>query len=197
MELAHPDLAKKLCVFADASEGFWGAVITQVPMEHVTRAFEDQHHEPLMFLSGTFTGAASRWATVEKEAFALVETVKRADYLLDRPRGFMLFTDHLNLRYIFSPNIFSPATVLSAVPKYTSDKLQRWSMVLMGYQFEIVHIPGEENVWADLLSRWGCERSVCAVYFIELPLLNPDFVWPSAAEIVELQVCLGKSTTKV
>jgi hypothetical protein len=120
VELAHPDLAKKFCVFADASEGFWGAIITQVPMEHVTQAFEDQHHEPLIILSGTLTGAASRWATVEKEAFALVETVKRADYLLHRPGGFMLFTDHLNLRYIFSP-----ATVLSAVPKYTADKLQR------------------------------------------------------------------------
>jgi hypothetical protein len=35
-----------------------------------------------MFLIGTFTGAAERWAIIEKEAFALVETVKRADYCI-------------------------------------------------------------------------------------------------------------------
>ena len=102
--------------------------------------------------------------------------------MLHRPGGFRLFTDHLNLRYIFNPG-----TVLSAVPKYTADKLQRWSMVLMGYQYEIVHIPGEDNVWADLLSRWGCERSVCAVSFTESPQLDPKFIWPSASEIVTMQ----------
>lgn len=186
VELAHPDLEKQLCVFTDASAGFWGAVVTQVPMDQVSRAVADQQHEPLMFLSGTFSGAAARWATVEKEAFALVETVKRADYLLHRPGGFRLFTDHLNLRYIFNPS-----SVLSAVPKYTADKLQRWSMVLMGYHYEIVHIPGEDNVWADLLSRWGCERSVCAATFTESPQLNKKFIWPSMSEIRDLQVKYG------
>jgi hypothetical protein len=47
-----------------------------------------------MFLSGTFTVAAERWAIIEKEAFALVETVKRADYMLHRPGVIHLFTDH-------------------------------------------------------------------------------------------------------
>lgn len=186
VELAHPDMAQRLCVFTDASDRFWGAVITQVPEGDTEKAVEDQRHQPLMFLSGTFSGAASRWATVEKEAFALVETVKRADYLLHRPGGFRLCTDHLNLRYIFNP-----ASVLSAVPKYTADKLQRWSMVLMGYQYEIMHIPGEDNVWADLLSRWGCERSVCAVSFVESPQLNSSFVWPNLVEIVKLQEKYG------
>jgi hypothetical protein len=31
------------------------------------------------------------------------------------------------------------------------------------------------------------------VYFVELPQLKPDFVWPSAAEIVELQEKFGVS----
>ena len=57
----------------------------------------------------------------------------------------------------------------------------------MGYQYEIVHIPGEDNVWADLLSRWGCERSVCAVSFTESPQLNTKFIWPNASEILGLQ----------
>ncbi len=34
---------------------------------------------------------------------------------------------------------------------------------------------------------------MCAVYFVESPQLKPDFVWPSAAEIVELQEKFGVS----
>ena len=71
----------------------------------------------------------------------MVETVKRADYMLHRPGGFRLFTDHKNLRYIFNPD-----SVISKVPKYTAGKLQRWSLLLMGYDYMIVHLPGEQNV---------------------------------------------------
>eukprot|EP00644_Phytophthora_capsici_P008513 jgi/Phyca11/16446/fgenesh1_pg.PHYCAscaffold_20_\ len=90
------------------------------------------------------------WAIVEKEAYAIIETCRRADYLLHRPDGFALFTDHRNLRYIFDPH-----SVSTAVPKYTADKLHRWSLLLMAYKYEIYDISGDDNVWADLLSRWG------------------------------------------
>lgn len=92
--LAHRDSTNTLWVFADASEEHWGAVVTQFPAEHSLRLLEEQDHQPLMFLSGTFSGAAKKWAIVEKEAFALVETCKRADYLLHSGSGFQLFTDH-------------------------------------------------------------------------------------------------------
>ncbi len=41
---------------------------------------------------------------MEKEEFALVETVKRADYMLHRPGGFLLLRDHKNLWYILNPD---------------------------------------------------------------------------------------------
>jgi hypothetical protein len=149
VQLAHVDFEKELCVFTDASDGYWGAVVSQVPKEHINRPLDQQDHSPLMFFCGSFSDASSRWPIVEKEAFALVETVRRADYLLHRPGGFRSFTDHKNLRYIFNP-----ASELASVPKYTADKLQRWGLMLMGYEYTIYHITGEENVWADLLSRW-------------------------------------------
>ncbi len=93
-----------------------------------------------MFLSGTFTGAAERWAIIEKEAFALVETAKRADYMLHRPGSFHLFSDHKNLRYIFNPD-----SVVSKVPKNTADKLQMWSLLLMGYDYMIVTCRGSRT----------------------------------------------------
>ncbi|KAF0711038.1 hypothetical protein As57867_005399, partial [Aphanomyces stellatus] len=150
VELCHPDPLQRICVFADASEGHWGSVITQVPPDQLQRPFDAQNHQPLMFLSGTFTGAAGRWAIVEKEAYAIVETLVRADYLLHPAAGFNLYTDHRNLKFIFSPT-----AVVASVPKYTAQKLERWALLLMGYSYVIHDIPGEVNVWADLLSRWG------------------------------------------
>ena len=69
-------------MFTDACEGHWGLVVTQISPEAEDLVLEDQDHEPLMVLSGSFSGAASRWAIVEKEAFVIVEAFNRTDYLL-------------------------------------------------------------------------------------------------------------------
>ncbi|GMG15436.1 unnamed protein product [Phytophthora fragariaefolia] len=103
-----------------------------------------------MFLSETFSGAAWPWAIVEKEAYSIIATCQRADYLLHRPGGFTLYTDHRKFQFIFNPT-----SVLSSVPKYTADKHQRWALLPMAYDYDICDIASDENVWADLLSRWG------------------------------------------
>ena len=89
VELCHPDPAQRLCVFADALH--WGSVITGVPVAQLDHPIEAMNHEPLMFLSGTFSGAAKRWSICEKEAYAIVETLVRADYLLHPAAGFEFF----------------------------------------------------------------------------------------------------------
>ncbi|GMF13375.1 unnamed protein product [Phytophthora lilii] len=127
LRLAHPDPEKLLSVFTDASDEHWGAAITQIPSDQAARPLSEQEHQPLMMLSGSFSGAAKRWAIVEKEAYAIVETCRRADFLLHRQDGFALITDHRNLRFIFDPH-----SVSNSVPKYTADKLHRWSLLLMG-----------------------------------------------------------------
>nr|CCA17857.1 AlNc14C41G3494 [Albugo laibachii Nc14] len=62
VKLIHPDPDKNLIVCTDASELDWGAVITQVPRRKETRAVEDRDNSPLLFLSGTFSGAVKRCA---------------------------------------------------------------------------------------------------------------------------------------
>ena len=37
-------------------------------------ALENMSHEPLAFLSGSFKGSQLRWATVDKDGFAIVNT---------------------------------------------------------------------------------------------------------------------------
>ncbi|KAF0756866.1 hypothetical protein AaE_004463, partial [Aphanomyces astaci] len=144
--LSHPDPDKMVCLYTDASEGFWGAVATQVPVEDLALPASDQRHEPLAFLSGSFRGASGRWPIVEKEAFAVVESCKRLEYLLIRPGGFRLFTDHRNLVYMFNPLGSN-----SNMAKYQAHKLQRWALTMATFPYVVECVAGEENLWADRL----------------------------------------------
>ncbi|POM60317.1 hypothetical protein PHPALM_30835 [Phytophthora palmivora] len=102
------------------------------------------------------------------------DTRPRADYLVCRPGGFSLYTDHRNLRYIIAPT-----TVSSAVLKYTADRLHRWALLLMPLSYEIRGIAGDANVWADLLSRWlSTFTTVAAIRIASIPaspLLDGSF----------------------
>ncbi|KAF0729338.1 hypothetical protein Ae201684_013084 [Aphanomyces euteiches] len=185
--LAHPDPEKMVCLYTDASDGFWGAIATQVPLDDLELVASEQRHEPLAFLSGAFRGASERWPIVEKEAFAVVESCKRLEYLLIRPGGFRLFTDHRNLVYMFNPLGASPN-----MAKYQAHKLQRWSLTMTTFPYVIECVAGEDNLWADLLSRWGSPSRVARagkMYKLALvsPLQSREFKWPSMDEIVQLQ----------
>ena len=125
--LAHPDPNKAFCLFPDASHRSWGSVLTQIPRSQEGLPVVDQDHEPLAFLSGAFKGASLRWSTVEKEGYAIIASCKRLDYLLQRPGGFIICTDHRNLQYIFG---VEPAL---NQPRYLADKLARWAVILSGF----------------------------------------------------------------
>ncbi|KAH9181325.1 hypothetical protein AeNC1_016699 [Aphanomyces euteiches] len=137
--LAHPDPDKMVCLYTDASDGFWGAIATQVLCLELVAS--EQRHEPLAFLSGAFRGASERWPIAEKEAFAVVESCKRLEYLLIRPGGFRLFTDHRNLVYMFNPLGASPN-----MAKYQAHKLQRWSLTMTTFPYVIECVAGEDNL---------------------------------------------------
>ena len=62
----------------------------------------------------------------------------------------MIFTDHRNLVYIFNPRRRVPS-----MSKPQADRLERWALFLRCFDYEIFHVAGDSNVWADLLTRWG------------------------------------------
>jgi hypothetical protein len=126
----------------------WGLVVTQVSPEDIEQPFAMHrhqqpfafnHHQPLAFPSGSVSGAQLHWAVIEKEAFAIMEAIDR----------FRIFTDHCNLMYVFDPG-----TPSAHFRQKTADKLPRWVSRLYEYHFVIKHISGEDNVGADMLSRW-------------------------------------------
>ncbi|ETW00285.1 hypothetical protein H310_07664 [Aphanomyces invadans] len=70
------------------------------------------------------------------------------------------------------------------IAKYQANKLQRLSMVMSTFPYVIEPIAGDENVWGDLLSRWGTvnrDANRSRVYrLVQLvsPLRSNNFEWP-------------------
>ena len=127
------------------------------------KPFDQQNHQPLAFVSGRFTGTQKNWTVIEKEAFPIIDTIARYQYLFGRVNGFRIFSDHRNLSFIFNPHGTS-----STLSRTTAAKITRWMPTLAGLRYTIEHIVGEQNHWADLLSHWESRqnRSIRSRQFI-------------------------------
>ncbi|OWZ03477.1 hypothetical protein PHMEG_00024785 [Phytophthora megakarya] len=98
-------------------------------------------------MRGTFTGSQLNWTVIEKEALPIVLACEKLDYLLLRPKAFQMFCYHRNLVHVFAPD--------ESVKKHVKGKLLRWAMKFMGFQYIVEHVPGPNNVWAEMASRWA------------------------------------------
>eukprot|EP00644_Phytophthora_capsici_P015135 jgi/Phyca11/128315/e_gw1.75.173.1 len=65
--LAHPNDEATICLFTDASDVGWGAIVTQVKDWDEDSSIPDQSHELLTCMGGTFSGAQLNWSVIEKE----------------------------------------------------------------------------------------------------------------------------------
>jgi hypothetical protein len=103
---------------------------------------ERKKHHPIAFLSKSLDARQQRWDTPEKEAFAIFLALKKWDHIL-RNVHFVLRTDHKNLTYI---NFAGSA------------KVYRWKLSIQGFDFDIEHIPGKDNIVADVMLCLGCAQ---------------------------------------
>ncbi|KAE9313243.1 hypothetical protein PF008_g19783 [Phytophthora fragariae] len=136
-----------MCLLTDASDLGWSVLVTQVVEWQPNKEVHQQQHELLVCLSGSFTGSQCNWSIIGKEAYPIVWACDKLSYLLLRPGGFRLYCDHRNLVYVFAPG--------QEVKKHIRGQLLRWSTKLMEYRYEVEHIDGDSNVWADMVSRWA------------------------------------------
>jgi hypothetical protein len=181
VKLNHFDPQKEVCLFTDASDSFWGLVLTQIRKDEIELEVNEQEHKPLCFLSGQFSKSQKNWSTIEKEAYPIILALTRLKHFLLIPQGFRLFTDHRNLVFIFDPH---------SVRKPTSDRLARWADLLIGFRYTVEHINGISNVWADILSRWNekeGDKPVFASITANVPNLDEEFNWPQITEIRQTQ----------
>jgi RNase H-like domain found in reverse transcriptase len=148
-KLAFPKPDYEICLCTDASETHWSGVLTQVRKTDRHLPIEEQRHEPLGFLSGPFKDPLASWATVEKEAYSIVESMIRFEHIVGG-HHVSLYTDHSHLVYIFDPYGQNPG-----IARHTASKLMRWAVKLSSFRYTIEEIAGDVNKFADLLTRWA------------------------------------------
>ena len=127
--LYHPDYDLPWFLSVDASDVACGGVLIQVTTQN--------QQQVISFVSKKFTTSATRWTTIEKEAFGMFYSCMKLKYYL-YAKEFVMLTDHNNLLWMEK----------SEVPK-----IARMRIYLQEFNFRLVHIPGKSNVFADWCSR--------------------------------------------
>ena len=133
--LVHFDPSLPMVVSADSSNYGLGAVLCHL-IENVER--------PVVFVSRTLNKAEQNYCQTEKEALALIFALKRFHHYLWGSK-FTLITDHKPLLGLFNPN--------KPIPEMASGRIQRWSLMLQAYTFDLFHRSGKSLGTADALSR--------------------------------------------
>ena len=129
--MIYPDPNKPYKLFTDASDYAVGAVLTQQDDAGLDR--------PVHYISKTLTTLQRKWATIEKEAWAVVYSLQKLrPYLWGS--SFTIYTDHKPLLCLFKQEI-------------RNTRIMRWAVQIAEFQAPIRHIEGKRNVRADLLSR--------------------------------------------
>jgi len=131
--IACPSDQGMLIVESDASDVALSASLTQ-------------NGRPIAFFSRTLHQHERKHPSVEKEAAAIIEAVRKWRHYLTG-RRFLLITDQQAVSFMFDCN---------ARGKIKNDKILRWRIELSCLDFEIKFRPGKENLTADCLTRAHC-----------------------------------------
>lgn len=124
----------KIAIYTDASEVGIGAVLGYYVDDDISTFM------PVATLSKKLKGYEVRWSLPRKELYAVVKAVCNwEDFLLGE--DFVIFTDHKALIY--------QLTALEKLPRVVSV----WANLLSRFSFHVQHIEGENNIFADKLSR--------------------------------------------
>ncbi|GFT94532.1 transposon Tf2-11 polyprotein [Trichonephila clavipes] len=130
--LAHPSPSGPLALHVDASDYAIGGARHQVV---------DSELQPLAFFSRKLTSSEKSYSAYDRELLAIYSAIRHFRYMLEA-RDFTVFTDHKPLTYAFrqKSDKCSPRQIrqLDFISQFTTS---------------IVHIPGSDNIAADVLSR--------------------------------------------
>ena len=134
--LTHFDDRLPLILACDASPYGLGAVLS-----HRMPSGEEK---PVGFASRTLTKAETNYLHLDKEGLAIIFGVRKFHQYL-QGRQFEIKTDHKPLTHIFSE--------LRGTPTMASGRIQRWALILGGYDYTIQYKEGKNMANADALSR--------------------------------------------
>ena len=131
--LKAPEFEKQFHLTVDASDEGIGAVLMQED--------DEGHLHPVSYYSKKLNKHQRMYATVEKELFALISSIRHFEiYITANAKCTKVYTDH------------NPLTFLERM-RNRNRKLQAWYLNLQEYNLEVVHITGKDNVVADSLCK--------------------------------------------
>ncbi|CDH60654.1 hypothetical protein RO3G_15169 [Lichtheimia corymbifera JMRC:FSU:9682] len=128
--LHFPNMAEPFYVATDASNHGIGAVLFQ----------KIKGKDCIIsFMARALSKSERNYSTTKRELLGIVFALQKFHpYLWSNP--FTIYTDHKALTYLNTQ-------------KLANTMMLNWFDVLMDYQFDIIHLPGIENVLPDQLSR--------------------------------------------
>ena len=129
--LRSPDWNKEFHVHTDTSAFAIGAVLVQ-PGEGALDL-------PITFASRQLNSAEQNYSTTEREALAMVYSVKKFRHYLLASR-FSFFVDHQALLYLVNKT-------------HATGRISRWIVTLLEFDFKVVVRKGKDHVLADHFSR--------------------------------------------
>jgi transposase InsO family protein len=178
--LVHFDDKLPIILATDASHYGIGAVIMH--------KYSDGSEKPLAFASKTLTDVEIKYSQIEKEGLSIIFGVKKFHKYL-AGRSFELITDHRPLLSIFNP--------AKGIPTTTANRLQRWAIFLMGYNYVIHFKPTEHHANADALSRLPIQDDKT---FIDSDSLHVNFIHHEHSEkwpLTPLVIAKATSTDSI
>ena len=134
--LTHFDPRLEIIVAADASNYGIGACLLH--------RFPNGSIKAVLHVARSLTQTEQNYSQVEKEGLALVFAVKKFHRFI-YGRKFLMQTDHKPLLTIFGSK--------KGIPIHTANRLQRWALTLLGYDFKVEYISTTQFGHADVLSR--------------------------------------------
>lgn len=176
--LAHFNPSMPVKVSADASNNGIGACISHV--------YQDGTEKAIAHASRTLTETEKRYSQIEKEGLALVFATKKFHRYI-YGRKFQLVTDHKPLLSIFGNK--------KGIPVYTANRLQRWALNLLSYDFEISYTSTDKFGNADVLSRLISNSGKCNDDYVIASIQLEEDLDQELGEIIE-KLPVSRSTIK-
>lgn len=126
----------------------------------------------------------------EKKEYTILTSADYINWASPTGRGFNLFTDHRNPRFLFYP----PAVVLDLFETVIR-KLVFGAFCLITCSCRCVHNNSLANILAALFERLGSFRTFSRLFSIPvLPSLSTsNFCWPMLTDLVSMQSSLSST----